>query len=380
MASVAFLMATVSCSESNVVNNEYERYYGFYTVEVPTISEPNFSEAENKINEEINKFGYDVLERTLISNKSNFSFSPLSAISAISLYINSVPPRVVKCQNEFFNVIDYDDIEDVNTTLIKLIRFLPHESNGCDLEMANSIWMPDVVPDKVKDFAGSYYAEAYSFMGDFDLNDRVDKWVDLKTHGEIKEVPFLTSVSRAVTVNTIYFKGDWLTKFNPNDTGKRPFICDDEKYEVDMMYAELPKASFSDTEKWQSVKLPFNGQFDMILVLPNPGVALPECLEALSQNDYENVQNLFLSLPKFMYKSGCSLRSYFNIPVNVYQHTVIEVNEEGAKAVSATEAVESEPICLTFDRPFLYSIVNRVSGTSIMMGCVFNPNDTDTDN
>lgn len=118
----------------------------------------------------------------------------------------------------------------------------------------------------------------------------------------------------------------------------------------------------------------------MILVLPNPGVALPECPEALSQNDYENVQNLFLSLPKFMYKSGCSLRSYFNIPVNVYQQTVIEVNEEGAKAVSATEAVESEPICLTFDRPFLYSIVNRVSGTSIMMGCVFNPNDTDTDN
>ena len=162
---------------------------------------------------------------------------------------------------------------------------------------------------------------------------------------------------------------------------------------------------YQETADYQAVDLLYgNGAFAMTVLLPTaakrPGDLLasltPEAWKALTERFSEADVNL--TLPRFRMEYGRSLnddlkalgmaiafdgeRADFSRIANVgprlflsrvEQKTFVEVNEEGTEAAAATAvgvAVTSVPRVfeMKVDRPFLFAIRERLTGTVLFLG------------
>ena len=390
-SSIALLSAIIlsACSSewegSNVAE---EDIYQFETIEVPVTSDISLSDPESLINDEINNFGTRTLANIINScpNK-NITFSPISAIMAIAVYgsANIYVYGFDDDDHALHYLISYDDLADVNSVCNKLMRFLPYSSNGnCDISLANSSWLTNIVGPQpnFKDFLkNQFYAELYRYdtsteAGCEILAERVRKWIEIKTKGEISNYKLENYGSSSIDYNVTYFKGEWLYKFDPGLTREMAFHSPVGDQLTDMMNGEFYCFPYWKSEKWQAVSLPFDMNYEMIFVLPAEGTPLVEAIPALGSCTASNCKysDFYLSLPKFKIENKMELTDYFevSVPFDVIQITKIEVDENGAKAVAVTEVTDGlhKYETLVFDRPFLYALVNKVTGTALMMGAV----------
>lgn len=140
----------------------------------------------------------------------------------------------------------------------------------------------------------------------------INDWVESKTNHLIKNLissDALSSDTRLVLVNAIYFKGQWLKKFPVDDTQKEPFYTSEtESKLVDMMHvkAHFRYGVVPDLDA-TLIELPYqNSDMSMLIVLPNSrtGLAAVEAklktidLNAVIQtNMYSTEVNV--ALPKF---------------------------------------------------------------------------------
>ena len=150
-----------------------------------------------------------------------------------------------------------------------------------------------------------------------------------------------------------------------------------------------------------------NGAFAMTLVLPSAGRSLAELTEGLDAARWAEwtgalaEHKLGLTLPEvpagvqagaqgatcarlgmrvafdrdradFSRMLGGTLAGNLYIS-KVIQKTFVDVNEEGTTAAAATSVgigVTSAPLTIQFDRPFLFAIRERLSGTILFIGQV----------
>ena len=147
----------------------------------------------------------------------------------------------------------------------------------------------------------------------------INKWVEQKTNDKIKDLidPMIfNDLTRLVLVNAIYFKGDWLTKFQPQGTEKLDFhLGDGSIQKVDMMrlynkkfkYIYRPHDILANT-----LELPYIGEtIAMTIILPHEDTTLDVIekqltaeliYEVLSSNlgsSGEAKDPIHLQLPKF---------------------------------------------------------------------------------
>jgi len=246
-----------------------------------------------------------------------------------------------------------------------------------------------------------------------DATKTINNWVDERTHHKISKIlndGDLTSDTRMLLLNAVYFKGKWANAFNMNNTEKKPFYYMENKEKkqmnVDTMYrhgdyvfGELPdlKAKF--------VELPYqNADLKMVIIVPDEidGLSkIEENLEAfnhsyLAKNGYEREIHLFL--PRFKIESTIDLqptleklgmtdmftdRANFtgitNEPLKVgkvRQKAFIEVNEEGSEAAAVTVAQiktrkgHRNPTEMIVDRPFFFVIRDNKNNISLFQGHV----------
>ena len=68
---------------------------------------------------------------------------------------------------------------------------------------------------------------------------KINDWVLVKTNNKIKDLipaSSINNLTRLILVNAIYFKGNWMQKFDVIDTSKEDFNCaDGSKVKVEMM-------------------------------------------------------------------------------------------------------------------------------------------------
>lgn len=375
---ISIVLIFVCCNDSN----ETAFDNGLELIKIPTTKEINLNTNEKNINCEINAFGIRTLNTILKTDgEKNIAFSPLSFIMATSLYHNTIS-QIYNEELNLTSLIKYDDISNVNLTCQKLMCFLPDESQGGDISLGNSIWLNECIniPPSLKEIAtNNYFAEIYKYnLENPDIFlERVAKWVEIKTKGEFKDFRLPEVDSRALTINATFFKSDWKTKFDKSKTIKKYFNTKDTDSKVDMMSCELDSVPYFCSEKWQAIVLPFEGNYEMMLILPSEDIALSETTEGFGSNfrTLFKETNLTLELPKFQIYNNLNLNKYLNeeIGAGVNQTAFIEINEDGAKAVAVTTVADNTPKALSFNRPFLYSIVNRTTGTILMLGAVTAP-------
>jgi serine protease inhibitor len=298
----------------------------------------------------------------------------------------------------------------------RVIRSLAKGSNAdAVLRVANSAWIrpqarprPKFVRALRRDFNARMTTINFSRP---EATDRINAWVSSATQKMIpRVVDRLETTTEFALINTVYFKGKWSQPFEKNGTKPAPFTrLDGTKHEVPMMNARS-SLLYADAPTWHAVALPYKGdRLQMIVATSKDPAGSTDFKRTASSSGF--IQSLAqlkmqetdvgLAMPRFKAEYGADLTpnlqdlglkqafgpgaDYHRITkasvrsISVLHRTVVDVTEEGSEAAAATTVIATrairEPSTKQFsaDRPFLFAITDKVTGTILFVGFVSDP-------
>jgi serpin B len=239
----------------------------------------------------------------------------------------------------------------------------------------------------------------------------INDWVSNQTEQKIKDlIPqgAITTLTRMVLTNAVYFNASWLNQFKPANTRNQDFnLLDGSKVNVPMMN-QTESFGYASGSGYQAVDLPYDGnELTMLVLLPDAGKFNSFGSSLTSQQLNSIIQGLKpgevkLTMPKFTFESSFGLKevlSKMGMPVaftsdadfsgmdgntdlyisDVVHKAFIAVDETGTEAAAATGVIMSAsaaPVTttiVTLDRPFIFFIRDVQTGTIVFMGSVVNP-------
>lgn len=357
-----------------------------------------------------NVFGLDLAARVVAADtRPNVVLSPLSASMALGMTLNGADGATFDAMRGAlgFGSLTQDEI---NASYRDLIDLLTELDPTVRFEIANAIWAREGVPFHQAFFdavAAAFDAQAESRdFSDPATVGAINAWVDDHTDGLIDSiVEELDPALVMLLVNAIYFDGAWATQFDPEDTRTQSFTrADGSTVSVDMMSLTDVEARIGYAPSYIAAELPYGGgAFSMVLVVPEDA---RDWLAALDAGAWTSLvaglapQELDLvSLPKFT----LTYDGYLNDPLQamgmdpafrpgadftrmspignqlcidfVRQKTFIEVDERGTRAAAVTSVGVGVTSFSGFvvDRPFVFAIRERLSGTILFIGLVEDP-------
>lgn len=360
-----------------------------------------------------NEFAFSLFKKVAAKEDgANFMISPVSASLALGMVYNGAAGET---REAFANTLNYGDatLEETNAVNQNIIDNLTYAASGSTFKIANSIWIKDSFP--VKNSFTALNEEFYNAkVANMDFGDpqtlkTINNWVSDNTNGKIPTI--LNNIDpKAVlfAINALYFNSDWKYRFDPDKTTKRTFHGDDgQSKSVDMMSMEQ-NLSYYLNDTFSSVVLPYkNDKYTMTLLLPHEDKTMSDVINMMDSDRWSQWQanftsgNLTVTLPKFTFayqkklndilkdlglgiafnpdladfSNLSDLQTYISL---VLQKTYIDVNEKGTEAAAATVVgmglTSIGPgSSLIFDRPFLFAITEKETGSICFMGKVGMP-------
>src|ERR1041384_3329219 len=366
--------------------------------------------AESRLIAAENEFGFALLQQAGVAvPDSNVFLSPLSASMALGMTLNGAAGTTLDSMRVALRLGDATlaDIDAGYRSLIDLLRGLDSTSR---FEIANSIWARAGVPF----FPSFLDAGRTSFDAEVRALDfaaptalpTINDWVKQKTEGKIPAIlDAIASDAGMFLLNAIYFKGSWRVAFDPAKTRTAPFhAADGTTQNVPTMTLEPSRLRYGADADAEVVELLYgNGAFAMTIVLPRPGKTLGSLTAGLDTARWNrwtgavHEVEIGLTLPRFRldYKrllnddlSTLGMRVAFDpraadftrmadvapdrlFITKVIQKTFVDVNEEGTEAAGANSVgigITSLPMTVSVNRPFLFAIRERLSGTVLFLG------------
>ena len=357
-----------------------------------------------------NTFGLNLFQNLNVGATGNVSIAPISVAMALQIVYNGAGGATQQGMAQTLQLGSLST-QDLNNDNAALQGSLLNPDPLVNLIIANSLWMhldTTSLPAAFTQMDQTYYGAT---VGDLaGAPDNVNSWVSSETDGLITNIlpPANYATVVAVIANVIYFKGQWTTAFDPNQTAPSPFtLADGTQVSVPMMhqsatYGYLQGANF------QAVRIPYGaGRLSMLVMMPDAGISLNSFVAALTPDMLNGWVGQLqtgmgnLSLPKFTATYGASLvqplqalgmqAAFCSDPQatfpgiglvclqDVEHKTVIEVDESGTVAAGATTitvvptAVQLPLFTLTLDHPFVYAIRDDQSGELLFIGTMMNP-------
>ena len=152
-------------------------------------------------------------------------------------------------------------VDLINNACRSWIDLLEKTDSKTKLEIANSIWFDqDFTPYKpFLQKNADYFAADIKKLN---FNDRntpkiINNWVKEATHNTIDKI--VDSIDPDVVIyliNAVYFKSDWQTEFNKNNTRDRTFNTPDGTIETPFMH-RLDRMTYFSINKATGVALPY---------------------------------------------------------------------------------------------------------------------------
>ncbi|XP_028275941.1 glia-derived nexin [Parambassis ranga] len=349
--------------------------------------------------------------------QENVVFSPHGVASILGMLL---PGAHGETRKQMLNALRYKK-NGPYKMLKKLHKTLTAKSNQDTVMIANGMFSQKGFPMEemfVATNKANFQCESRSlnFSNPDAAADEINEWVNNKTKGHIpsliKADMLDAALTRLVTVNSIYFKGSWKSRFQPENTKMRPFNGGDGKvYKVPMMSQlsvfNIGMATTPQGLKYKVIELPYQGDtISMLIVLPSEedmplSRVIPHISTATVQSwtKLMHMRKVRLLIPKFTVDaevdlkaplSALGLTDMFSQDKADFRHLCAEpvhvskalqkaktiVNEDGTKAAAATTAIllaRSSPPWVTVDRPFLFLIRHNQTGTIIFMGQINRP-------
>jgi serpin B len=288
------------------------------------------------------------------------------------------------------------------------------------LSIANAMWGQQGYPFKqefLETLALNYGAglRAVDFKSDPEAaRQAINQWINEQTQGRIPEMApegTIDPMTRLALANAIYFKGGWQYPFSESATEDGPFtLLDGRQVSVPLMSRFPELTPYLERDGFKAALLPYTGgAIDMLVILPEEGrfesVEAQMNAEFLSTFHQEAVwKNMRLVMPKLDFESQFDLVELLtemgmpapfdmqradlsgiaeeeNLYISGAMHKAnITVDEKGTEAAAATLIVvgatgiqEDELLELRLDRPFIFTILERETGTILFLGRVINP-------
>ena len=209
------------------------------------------------------------LYHQLPTNGTNVFFSPISIYMAMSMLYEGTSPAAAE---QLRNVFGFDPdltarYNDTAHTLSSLNREDPHAT----LAMANALWdASGAIKDEYVNTIRNVYLGTVEEISISDGHKRINQWASENTNGKIKNVvDKLHPLTILVLNNAIYFKGTWVTQFDPEDTRPHDFDTGNGTVSADLMRVS-GQFGYADTGQEQVLRMPYEGdRLSMLVVLPH---------------------------------------------------------------------------------------------------------------
>ena len=356
-----------------------------------------------------NRFAFDLLAQVNRPN-GNLLLSPLSASMALGMTMNGAMGDTWSQMRDVLGVGSLAE-EEINAAYESLLGLLVGLDRAVETAIGNSVWTRQGFPvhsDFLDAVRQSFHAEAAEL--DFAspaASERINQWVKAATRGRIEEIVPVRIPAAVVMylINAISFKGPWTLRFDPADTRPEPFHLDDGSTRTVPLMTLRGDLSYQENSRLQAVDLPYGGRaFSMTVLLPQHGVSVDDLATTLGAEEWKGIaesfreteMQLFLLRFRMVYErtlnddlaalgmvDAFDHRADFTrlSPVDglliseVKQKSWVDVNEEGTEAAAATVVAVRETSASVFraDRPFLFLIRERLSGTILFVGKLASP-------
>ena len=351
----------------------------------------------------------------------NNILSPISIIYALGMLNNGATGET---QQQINKVLGFADTgaEGINAFCRKMLSRAVCLDPDTKLNIANNIYFNSskglTLNPVFLQLAKENY-EAEPDIRDFHdglTMDVINQWCSDHTEKMIEKVLDEDSFNPSIVsylLNAIYFKGNWVTKFEEENTVEEPFgeAADFGQYGdlrpiVPMMH-QTGSYLYWENDLCQAVMLPYgNESFVINILLPREGKRIYDVLETLTASSWTeqyvwrgesaivdlklprfeadtdlNLKGIMsrLGMPKAFtvaaeFPNFCDTETYIDLMKQVAK---IKVNESGTEAAAVTiigmaesAGPEPAPRHVTFHatRPFLYVIRDVTSGAILFIG------------
>lgn len=384
--------------------------------------------SSNNVASSLNSFGLDLLHILLKTETENVAISPASVALAMAMVSAGATPTSK-------NALELEKLlglpitsQDCSQSMQILMQQLKSADPKVNVLVANSQWSRSSILESYKErISREYAAEAFDLPAS---PEPINAWVKAKTNGLIPEIMSdVDPLVIALLINAVYFKGEWTNRFDTEHTVEAPFHVSPTvqlpvqmmmRKDKKMMYADVSAGDEVTSGRVQVVELPYGEgeQFSAVVLLPSPskaddGISLTSMVDALAAKPALWEQwmmqlrptDVRLGLPRFKVEYGIKdlkeslslmgvTDAFTGTPEGAFlamsddptvflsavlHKTVIEVNEEGTEAAAVTAAVMKTrsmprpPLQMLVDRPFIFAIRSRVSGSLLFMCRINNP-------
>jgi serpin B len=364
---------------------------------------------EMQVSQSANEFAFRLFKQLSATQPNeNVFVSPLSVSFSLGMAMNGASGTTLDEMRSTlgFGAAELAQINDGYRGLMALEAGLDPSTT---FEIANSVWYRQTLTvnqsfiDQVKQ---TFDAEVRASPFDASTISQVNGWVNDRTHGKIPTILDKIDADNVMfLINAIYFKGSWREQFDPADTQDGPFAALDGTQTVKLMHrnAEGKTLPLSSTESLTVGELTYgNSAFVMTVLMPTSGndvnglaasldtaawratlaglhevkadVSLPKLKLEYKRELSTDLQALGMRVPfmpdiaDFSAMSPVGRQLYISF---VMHKTFVNVDEVGTEAAAVTNtgiSLTSLPPCLCVQRPFIFAIRERFSGTILFIG------------
>jgi len=341
-----------------------------------------------------------------LEDAQNPVISPLSIFYALAMADEGARGDTAAAFESVFDI----PIEDARQVAAYMLGQLSNLDAGTTVNVANSAWLDDSlkVEQAWVDLISAYY-ETSVYNTDLQAKgavDLVNQWISEKTNKLIPQmINTIDDETVALLINAIYLKADWAVQFDPKDTYDQEFINGDGMVFVPFMSSDPMTRLVIDTPEAEGVVMPYiDGRLAFLAAMPKSGsfrldgTVIPDLRAAAQQLD-----NVKVAMPKFHTEYGAAdlkpaltslglgvafepgVADFTGIAPNLFISAILHkvsmsVGEEGTEAAAATvigfnttSAPLEDPISIVFNRPYLYAVIDTVSGIPLFLGWMEDP-------
>ncbi len=354
-------------------------------------------------------FSYNTASPILSTVEVNGCYSPLSLYYALALAGTGANGQT---QKEFMSLLGSSDTAQLSQDMGNLYRLLYSDNEITKMKIANSLWLdkeyqgvPVVYKDSfIKNAASMFYASLFTVdFASEDAGPAMANWISGETNGTLTP-EFQADPEQIMSIiNTIYFKTEWVDKFEEQETKPDIFhTAEGADVTCDFMNMVQSSQNFTRGDGFLRAALSLKPGGQMVFILPDEGVSPeslvsdPERLKEILQEGQTTNGKVTWEIPKFSYASefdladtlkALGLTAAFTPDADftgitdqkafistVTQQTHIAIDENGVEASAFTKieyagaAMPVDEAEMILDRPFIYAIYSPAVTTVIEAG------------